>query len=399
VVQRWGPQFVKEGETIRFFVTLEPRFQRLAERHLADLVSEGAVPSEYEAGAVMMTGDGRVRAMIGAVDWSQRQFNAAVKSNVQPGSTAKLPLLVAACEAGRKPESRVVDLPITATWPSNGALGYKGETTLKEAFAYSRNAAAVRLTQELGVRKVAEVSRRLGIEPGPEPDAGFVLGTFSTNVMSVTAAYTAVANGGHRVTPTGILAVVDGRGEVRANFVEQTRIRVISERCVEPTRAVLNEVVRSGTGQGAALGRWKAYGKTGTTTGHADAWFIGWSEGRVLGVWMGKRRDASGEGLAGKGAPAEFFRRVSNSANEMMDYRAAQELLKGSRRTAPVMAERPKQPDRARGPERKSTEAHLLDPTARPSMPRVNSGPYSPSPRMWDDEPWPDEEDTFSERW
>ena len=51
VVQRWGPQFVKEGETIRFFVTLEPRFQRLAERHLAELVSEGAVPAEYEAGA------------------------------------------------------------------------------------------------------------------------------------------------------------------------------------------------------------------------------------------------------------------------------------------------------------------------------------------------------------
>ncbi len=93
----------------------------------------------------MMTGDGRVRAMIGGVDWSQRQFNTAVKSNVQPGSTAKLPLLVAACEAGKKPESRVLDLPITAEWPSNGDLGYKGETTLKEAFASSRNAAAVRL--------------------------------------------------------------------------------------------------------------------------------------------------------------------------------------------------------------------------------------------------------------
>ena len=92
-----------------------------------------------------MTGDGRVRAMIGGVDWSQRQFNTAVKASVQPGSTAKLPLLVAACEAGRKPESRVLDLPLSGEWPSNGELGYKGETTLKEAFASSRNAAAVRL--------------------------------------------------------------------------------------------------------------------------------------------------------------------------------------------------------------------------------------------------------------
>src|SRR5215213_5819867 len=90
--------------------------------------------------------------------------------------------------------------------------------------------------------------------------------------------------------------------------------------------------------------RWKAYGKTGTTTGHADAWFVGWSEGRVLGVWMGKRRDASGEGLAGKGAPAEYFRRVSTSANEMMDYRMAQARHKGDRPAAPVIAERAKRP-------------------------------------------------------
>ena len=399
VVQRWGPQFVKEGETIRFFVTLEPRFQRLAERHLAELVSEGAVPAEYEAGAVMMTGDGRVRAMIGAVDWSQRQFNTAVKSNVQPGSTAKLPLLVAACEAGRKPDSHVVDLPVTATWPSNGALGYKGETTLREAFASSRNAAAVRLTQELGVRKVAAVSRRLGIEPGPEPDAGFVLGPFSTNVMSMTAAYSVVANGGHRVTPTGVLAVVDGRGEVRADFLEPTRTRVIPERCVEPTRAVLNEVVRSGTGHGAALSRWKAYGKTGTTTGHADAWFVGWSEGRVLGVWMGKRRDAPGEGLAGKGAPTEYFRRVSGSANEMMEYRAAQAKLQGSRQTAPVVAERPKPPDLAKPVDRRPAQ-WKAPVQARPrDTPQAPPSPRLSSPLLWEPDTWLDEGSEFPDRW
>jgi penicillin-binding protein 1A len=71
VVQTWASKFVKEGETVRFFVTLEPRFQRIAEKQLATLVTSGAVPPEYEAGAVMMTGDGRVRAMIGAVDWSR----------------------------------------------------------------------------------------------------------------------------------------------------------------------------------------------------------------------------------------------------------------------------------------------------------------------------------------
>ena len=243
------------------------------------------------------------------------------------------------------------------------------------------------------MRKVAEVSRRLGIEPGPEPDAGFVLGSSSTNVMSMTAAYAAVSNGGYGVTPTGVLAVVDGRGEVRATFLESNQTRVIPEKCIAPTRLVLNEVVRSGTGRGARLRRWKAYGKTGTTTGNADAWFIGWSEGRVLGVWMGKRRDAAGDALAGKDAPADFFRRVSNSANEMMDYRDSRERQNDNK---PVIAEttldRPKRPDLAKRPERKIAQAK------RP----IQVGPPGPAPRhlappplplFWEDELWPEDDE------
>jgi penicillin-binding protein 1A len=367
-------------------VTLEPRFQQIAEKHLSDLVQRGSIQAEYEAGAVMMTGEGRVRAMIGGVDWSQRQFNNAVKSSVQPGSTAKLAVLVAACEAGKKPESRVVGLPLADQWPSNGLLGYKGETTLAEAVASSRNAAAVQLTRELGVRKVADVSRRLGLEPGPNPDVGFVLGSFSASVIGMTAAYAAVANGGYRVTPSGVLAVVDGRGHVRANYLDPPRTRAIPERCVGPTRRVLSEVVQSGTGRGARLGRWKAYGKTGTTTGNADAWFIGWSEGRVLGIWMGKRRDAGGDAVAGKGAPADLFRLVSNSANEMMDYRAG----RGSSPREPqdVAEHRPKAPSGPTPPRKLAQSKRQAGPeplhmhTAPPSLQRLH----------WDDECWPEDE-------
>ena len=126
----------------------------------------------------------------------------------------------------------------------------------------------------------------------------------------MTAAYAVVANGGYRVQPTGVLAVVDGRGQVRASFLEQSQPGDPRE-STPPTRAVLKDVVQSGTGRSARLERWKAYGKTGTTTGNADAWFIGWSEGRVLGIWMGKRRDAPGENIAGAGAPADLFRWVA----------------------------------------------------------------------------------------
>ncbi len=369
VVQTWGARFVKEGETIRFFVTIEPRYQRLAERHLADLVSEGSVPAEYEAAAVMMTGDGRVRAMIGAIDWARSQFNSAVKGQVQAGSTAKLPVLIAACERGKTPNSRVDDRPDDRGWPSNGGTGYIGPTTIKEAFASSRNAAMVRLAQELGVGNVAEASRRLGIDPGPKPDAGFVLGPFSTNVLAMTSAYASVANGGHRVTPTGVLAVVDGRGQVRGTFLDTMKTRVIAQRCIEPTRSMLRAVVQTGTGRKAALRRWQAYGKTGTTSGNADAWFIGWSEGRVLGVWMGKRRDAIGGAIAGKDAPAEFFRRVSSDVNDMVEYRHKQER----RKEAPAVAAAPRSSGRkAASPivRPKHTSGQVKNPSARPQFER-----------------------------
>jgi penicillin-binding protein 1A len=316
VVEAWGDKYVQPGETVRFFVTLNPRVQHLAEHHLSRLVKEGAVPPAYDAGAVMMAPNGRVQAMVGSVNWSQRQFNNAVKARVQAGSTAKLPLLIAACEAGRSSESRVLDQPVTGNWPSNGELGYRGQTTLKEAMASSRNAAAVRLAQEIGTDTVAEVSRRIGIDPGPVADTGFVLGSYSSNVMTMTAAYTAVANGGYRVDPSGVLAVVDGRGQVRADFLTPMRKRVIPERCIEPTQAVLREVVQNGTGRAARLKRWAAYGKTGTSTGNADAWFIGWSEQRVFGVWMGRRRGETGQAVAGAGAPAAYFGRVATAVNE-----------------------------------------------------------------------------------
>jgi penicillin-binding protein 1A len=328
VVDTWGDKYVQPGETVRFFVTLNPRVQHLAEDHLSRLIKEGAVPTQYDAGAVMMAPNGRVQAMVGSVNWSQRQFNNAVKARVQAGSTAKLPLLIAACEAGKTPESRVLDQPVTGNWPSNGELGYRGQTTLKEAIASSRNAAAVRLAQEIGTDTVAEVSRRIGIDPGPVADTGFVLGSHSSNVMAMTAAYTAVANGGYRVDPSGVLAVVDGRGQVRADFLTPMRKRIIPERCIEPTQAVLREVVQNGTGRAARLKRWTAYGKTGTSTGNADAWFIGWSEQRVFGVWMGRRRGETGQAIAGAGAPAAYFGRVATAVNEWAE---RQQRLEGQR--------------------------------------------------------------------
>jgi penicillin-binding protein 1A len=192
--------------------------------------------------------------------------------------------------------------------------------------------------------------------------------------------------------------VVDGRGQVRANLLETARTRVIPAKCIPPTRAVLNEVVRSGTGRGARLQRWAAYGKTGTSTANADAWFIGWTEGRVLGIWMGKRRDAVGPAIAGAGAPADLFRLVSNSANEIADYRAGRERHEAKTATA---ERKPMAPRNIATPERKVAEAkeavRARPPSREPPQNRLKWEPPSRPP--FDHELWSDEEDEFVEPW
>jgi penicillin-binding protein 1A len=226
----------------------------------------------------------------------------------------------------------------------------------------------VRLARELGPKAVAEVSRRIGIDPGPDPDPGFVLGTFSTSPLAMAAAYASVANGGYAVSPIGVLAAIDGRGEVRANYLDRPRTRILSPRCVGEAREILREVVRNGTGRAAGLRRGEAYGKTGTTTGNADAWFVGWSGDRVLGIWMGRRRDlADGIALAGGGPPATLFRRIQEAATEDEARRRAKDA---PARTAGREGLEPSVPRSTTGlPDRRATQAADAQPARSPQVP------------------------------
>ncbi len=149
-------------------------------------------------------------------------------------------------------------------------------------------------------------------------------------------------------------------------------------RCVEPVHAVLHEVVRSGTGTAAAPGRWKAYGKTGTSTGNADAWFVGWSEGRVVAVWMGRPRGAEGPALAGKDAPAQLFRRVVQGINHMEEYRGA--TARAGRPPVPLPPRRPATPVAKKAPDKTApaTSVHAKSPPRPGVRPRTREAVRAP---------------------
>jgi penicillin-binding protein 1A len=297
----------KRTGRFRLVVTLDAK--RQAEMvYAADLaLRHGQGRNAGQVAALDMSPTGAVRAMIGGSDYGETQFNRAVQARRSPGSLAKLPLYAEACRQGWKAESEVLDAPLARGWPANHDGEYWGRLSLSEAMAWSRNGAAARLEQAVGVEKVVATARRLGISGSLPAGRGFSLGAFSASLLDVTAAYAAVANGGQRVNPYGVIGVIGPYGEIASWRRRQPAERVLSVRCADMLQSVLRGVVREGTGKAANFHR-AVHGKTGTSNDYRDAWFVGFFNDTVAGVWVGNDGPAPMARVAGAGLPATAFR-------------------------------------------------------------------------------------------
>ncbi|MBL6454592.1 transglycosylase domain-containing protein [Belnapia sp. T6] len=299
--------------TRTILTTLDYRIQKAAERHLGAALDRYGQQRKVEEGAVVvMRPDGAVVAMVGGRDYRAKEWNHAMQARRQPGSVAKLFVYLAALERGLTPRQRVSDdrLSVGGRPVRNFDDRYFGEVALDAALARSSNTAAVRLASgHLG--EVRDIARRLGIRADLSGEAGdLALGTYETTLLDLTAAYAALANRGMRVTPYCVRELRGNEGqrvEVRA---EQPREPVIRPQQLQQMRRMLVGVVQGGTGRAANPGVWAA-GKTGTTSEHRDAWFIGFTERYVAGVWLGNTSAATPmDGVTGGGLPAQIWRAV-----------------------------------------------------------------------------------------
>ncbi|WP_210527566.1 PBP1A family penicillin-binding protein [Rubellimicrobium arenae] len=298
--------------------TLDPELQAQAEAIVRDVITrEGAAAGASQAALVAMTPNGRVRAMVGGIDYRQSQFNRAADARRQPGSTFKLFVYMAALIKGETPDSPISDEPLEIDgWaPENFDERSHGTVTLREAFVQSYNLAAVRLAQQLGLPDVVEVARRFGIEGRLAERPSLALGTSETTLLDMTEAYAAVALGRAPVRATGIESLSFGGersalGVTGTNDREQTRLT----RTRNPILSMLRDVVANGTGRAAAVPGLRVAGKTGTSQDNRDAWFIGFADGLVIGVWVGNDDNSPMDRVTGGGLPAEIFRRTMIAA-------------------------------------------------------------------------------------
>ena len=245
------------------------------------------------------TGD--VLAMVGGADYTRSTFNRATRGRRQPGSTFKPFVYAAALARGYSPVSVLHNLDTVKApaagdpeWAPRNAEGEAPtELTLRAALMESNNAAAVDLQQRVGTGAVLRLASNAGMDHLPDVPS-LALGTGLVSPLELTAAYSMFPGGGEMAEPRALTSVLDADGD-EVFSREIRRRRVLSEPVAYQMLTMLRDVVDRGTGTPArALGvRGPVGGKTGTTDEYHDAWFVGFSNAVVAGVWVGFDTPAS----------------------------------------------------------------------------------------------------------
>lgn len=284
--------------------TLDRDLQQAAIKALTSVLENyGDGVHATQAAMVAMRPDGQVVAMVGGRSYKASPYNRATQAQRQPGSAFKLAVYFAALESGETPDTLVENSPLTIDgWsPKNYGGRYGGPTTLRSAFAQSSNVAAVRIAERVGLDKVADMAKRLGITAPITPGPSMALGTSGMTLVELTSAYAAIARGQYPVKASGLANTSPAIGQA------------INPRVREAMLDLLWSAANQGTGRGAVLAI-PTFGKTGTTQNHRDALFIGFAGGLVTGVWVGNDDDTPMQGVTGGSLPAAIWARFMGAA-------------------------------------------------------------------------------------
>ncbi|MDR0478174.1 MAG: PBP1A family penicillin-binding protein [Desulfobulbaceae bacterium] len=264
---------------------------------------------------------GRVVAVVGGLDVAASSCQRAAQARRPAGSVFKPLVYAAALEHGWQPDSLIDDTPLTVdtgqggTWsPKNADGKYRGQISLSQALAISSNVAAVRLLRQVGIEPVRELARQAGIASPIPSDLSLALGAVDVSLIDMTAAFAIFANNGMFHEPVVIDHIETADGQYLSGGGGGRR--VLPEDVAGRMKTMLAGVVREGTGSLAALPGSVA-GKTGTSSDNRDAWFIGFTDHYLAGVWVGyDHNEELGEREGGGRTAAPIWRNFIRAAGK-----------------------------------------------------------------------------------
>jgi penicillin-binding protein 1A len=294
---------------------------------------------------------GEVRAMVGGDAYDKAPFNLATQGQRQPGSAIKPFILAEALRQGISPNSvwpshkLQIDVPHSKEifTVNNYEGAYSGITTLARAITFSDNSVFAQVGIKVGTRKIARLAERMGIRTRVSHNYAMTLGGLKQGVtpLDMAHAYETFASGGDLVYGTLSPGADNARDETAPGPVGIQRIsrkedgdwkaiklpdgeeavnhkrkrNVLEHSVAEEVGSLLQNVVRVGTGTRAQVGDVTVAGKTGTTEGYGDAWFVGWTPKYTVAVWVGypnefksMETEYNGQPVAGGTYPAAIFR-------------------------------------------------------------------------------------------
>lgn len=333
LTDRFGKDAVTQGG-MRVQTTVDFNFQKQAEEIVANAHRRLRARGLYADQVALVAVDPRthfVKALVGGVDYEKSQFNRAIQSLRQPGSSFKPFVYYTAFATGKyTPYSTVMDTPVRYRdgggyySPRNYGGGYGGAMSISTALIQSRNVPAVKLGQAVGLDKVIEVCRTIGIESPLEPVVSLPLGAIGVTPLEMAGAYATFASNGWYSPTTAVARVTDSSGNILLDNTPKPQ-QVLDPWAAASLNSVLKGVIAGGTGKNANIGR-PAAGKTGTTSSERDVWFVGYVPQLATAVWIGNDNYRPlGGGVTGGGYAAPIWRDFMREAmkNEPVEYFAS----------------------------------------------------------------------------
>lgn len=322
----WAFENVKEivdGSTEVGFVvrtTIDPALQTFAKDAVTSVIRESGERYNVEQAAMVVAEPkGAVRAMVGGTDYGKSQYNRAVVSARQPGSSFKPFVYATAFEQlGMTPKTVITDRPtcINGWCPQNYGRNYRGSVSLLNAFTRSINTVPVTLSVRTGRQPIADLAHLMGITNDFPVTRALPLGVASVSVLDMTSAYAVFASGGYKTPSFGISRITTLRGEpVYEHNPDVGRERILTEQTVQYMNQMMRNVVVAGTARRAAVEGVPAAGKTGTTSSYRDAWFGGFTGNYVAAVWFGNDDYHPTNRLTGGSLPAITWQKFMEYAH------------------------------------------------------------------------------------
>ena len=302
---------------------------------------------------------GRVLALSGGFSFKKSEFNRATQALRQPGSAFKPFIYALALENGYTPSTLILDAPLVLEqgydlkmWkPENYGKKFYGPSTLRMGLEKSRNLMTVRIAQDLGLKKIVNFSKQLGIYDDPSELLSISLGSAETTLLKLTSAYSSFVNGGKLVKPIMIDRIQDSEGNTIFNnekrkcincnqispsgkkypVIQDEFAQIFSAQTAYQMTSILEGVVQRGTGKKLKDLNLDLGGKTGTTNGNTDTWFIGFTSKLAVGIYVGSDNPRSlGKYETGSKTALPIFKSfIKNAVNkeDARPFKVADDIL------------------------------------------------------------------------